>query len=318
MHQRPCAKRRPGPGPEAMAKRDFLSLLDCSPEELGALLRRGHELKRGHREGQAYRPLVGRTAALMLLLSSTRTRVAFEAGMNQLGGQAIFMGAADTQLGRGEPVGDTARVLSEMVDIAIIRTLDHADVETFAAAASIPVINAMTARFHPCQLLADMQTFEELRGPVKGRRVAFVGDGYNLCQSYINAARQYGFQLKIACPSGYGPEAALLSAGNNAIEVESPREAVEDADLVVTDVWSSIGHDAERRQRREIFAPYQVNEALLDQAKRDTLFLHCLPAHRGEEVNETVLDDPRSGVWTAAGNRLHSQKALLELLLVDS
>ena len=300
-----------------MSKRDFLSLLDCAPEELRTLLARGSELKRGLKEGEAYRPLVGRSAALMLLLSSTRTRVAFEAGMNQLGGQAIFLGAADTQLGRGEPIGDTARILSEMVDIAIIRTRDHADVETLAEAASIPVINAMTDRFHPCQLLADMQTFEELRGPVEGSTVAFVGDGYNMCQSYINAARQYGFQLSIACPPGYEPEADLLSGSNHSTLVEAPREAVENADLVVTDVWSSIGHDAERRERREAFAPYQVNEDLLDYAKPDVLFLHCLPAHRGEEVNETILDDPRSGAWTAAGNRLHSQKALLEFLLVD-
>ena len=300
-----------------MSKRDFLSLLDCSPEELRTLLTRGSELKRGLQHGDLYRPLVGRTAALMLLLSSTRTRVAFETGMNQLGGHAIFMGAADTQIGRGEPIGDTAKVLSEMVDIAIIRTLDHAAVETFAETASIPVINAMTARFHPCQLLADVQTFKELRGPIEGRAVAFVGDGYNMCQSYINAARQYGFQLKIACPPGYEPEAELLSGSNNTTQVETAREAVENADLVVTDVWSSIGHETEQRKRREIFAPFQVNESLLDGAKSDTLFLHCLPAHRGEEVNETVLDDPRSGAWTAAGNRLHSQKALLEFLLVD-
>ena len=300
-----------------MSKRDFLSLLDCSPDELRTLLARGSELKRGLRAGEAYRPLVGCTAALMLLLSSTRTRVAFEAGMSQLGGQAIFLGAADTQLGRGEPIADTARILSEMVDIAIIRTQHHAEVETFAETASIPVINAMTNRFHPCQLLADMQTFEELRGPVEGSTVAFVGDGYNMCQSYINAARQYGFQLRVACPPGYEPEAELLSGSNNTTLVEAPREAVENADLVVTDVWSSIGHDAERRKRREMFAPYQVNEDLLDYAKADVLFLHCLPAHRGEEVNETILDDPRSGAWTAAGNRLHSQKALLELLLVE-
>ena len=300
-----------------MSKRDFLTLLDCSGEELRSLLKRGSELKHALQAGDSYRPLEGCTAALMLLLSSTRTRVAFETGMNQLGGHAIFMGAADTQIGRGEPVSDTAKVLSQMVDIAIIRTLDHATVESFAETASIPVINAMTARFHPCQLLADMQTFEELRGPIAGRTVAFVGDGYNMCQSYINAAGQYGFQLRIACPRGYEPESGLVSGSSNTTRVESAREAVEDADLVVTDVWSSIGHDTEQQKRREIFAPYQVNEALLDHAKPDTLFLHCLPAHRGEEVNETVLDDPRSGAWTAAGNRLHSQKALLEFLLVN-
>ena len=301
-----------------MNKRDFLSLLDCSPDELRGLLKRSGELKRGLEAGEQYRPLLGRTAALMLLLNSTRTRVAFETGMNQMGGQAVFLGSADTQLGRGEPIGDTAKVLSEMVDIAIIRTRNHADVEAFAKTATIPVINAMTDRYHPCQMLADMQTFEELRGPITNgdRKVAFIGDGYNLCQSYINAARQYGFQLKIACPPGYEPDAELLASGDNAALVESAGEAVENADLVVTDVWSSIGHDAERAERNAAFAPYQVTEALLDQAKRDVLFLHCLPAHRGEEVNETVLDDPRSGVWTAAGNRLHSQKALLEFLLV--
>ncbi len=302
----------------APPKRDFLSLLDCSPAELRGLLVRSGELKRSLAAGELYRPLVGRTAALMLLLSSTRTRVAFEVGMNQLGGQAFFLGTADAQFGRGEPIGDTAKVLSEMVDIAIIRTRDHADVEAFAQAASIPVINAMTERYHPCQLLADMQTFEELRGSItdNDRRVAFIGDGYNMCQSYINAAHLYGFQLNIACPPGYEPDAELLANGKNATLVESAREAVENADLVVTDVWSSMGQDAEREERRAAFAPYQVNEALLDHAKPEVLFLHCLPAHRGEEVNETVIDDRRSGVWIAAGNRLHSQKALLEFLLV--
>ena len=298
-----------------MSKRDFLSLLDCTPEELRALLVRGSELKRALAAGESYRPLEGVTAALMLLLNSTRTRVAFEAGMNQLGGQAIFLGAADSQLGRGEPISDTARVLSEMVEIAIVRTREHADVEAFAEAASIPVINAMTNRLHPCQLLADMQTYEELRGPVEDSTVAFIGDGYNMCHSYINAARQYAFDLRIATPPGYEPDAELLSRSTRAMLAETPREAVEDADLVVTDVWSSIGHDEERRKRREVFAPYQVNESLLDGASSDVLFLHCLPAHRGEEVNDTILDDPRSGAWAAAGNRLHSQKALLEFLL---
>ena len=302
-----------------MNKRDFLSLLDCSPDELRGLLARGRELKRGLRAGEVYRPLEGRTASLMLLLNSTRTRVSFETGMYQLGGQAIFLSSADTQLGRGEPIGDTAKVLSEMVDIAIIRARSHADVEAFANTATIPVINAMTDRFHPCQLLADMQTFEELRGGIahNDRKVAFIGDGYNMCHSYINAARQYGFQLNIACPSGYEPDPEILAKGNHASLVESARAAVENADLVIADVWSHIGYDAEQEERRAAFAHYQVNEALLDHAKPDVLFLHSLPAHRGEEVNETVLDDHRSGAWAAAGNRLHSQKALLEFLLVD-
>ena len=300
-----------------MAKRDFLTLLDCSPAELRALTQRAAELKRLHLAGKDHRSLTGRTGALVLQLNSTRTRVAFEAGMHQLGGKAIFLSPADTQLGRGEPIGDTARVLSEMVDVAMIRVLSHDDLETFAAAARIPVINAMTSLYHPCQLLADMQTFEELRGPIGGRRAAFIGDGYNMCNSYINAAQQWGFELRLACPPGHQPPSAALSAAGNASLVETPQEAVEGAHLVVTDVWSSIGHEGEQAQRRRTFAPYQVNEALLDQAADDTVFLHCLPAHRGEEVNATVLDDARSGAWVAAGNRLHSQKALLEFLLLD-
>ena len=298
-----------------MAKRDFLTLLDCSPTELRALTERAAELKRAHLAGAGQRSLTGRTGALILQLKSTRTRVAFEAGMHQLGGHAIFLSPADTQLGRGEPITDTARVLSEMVDVAMIRTLSHEELETFAATASIPVINAMTARYHPCQLLADVQTYEELRGPIAERRVAFVGDGYNMCNSYINAARQWGFELRLACPPGHEPSSSVL-AGSNTRLAETPEEAVSGAHLVVTDVWSSIGHEEEQAQRRQRFAPYQVTETLLDQAAEDALFLHCLPAHRGEEVNDTVLDDPRSGAWVAAGNRLHSQKALLEFLLL--
>lgn len=298
-----------------MSKRDFLTLLDCSSEELKQLIDRSAELKKLHTSGEVYQPFVGRTAAMILQLSSTRTRVAFEAGMNQLGGHAIFLGTSDTQLGRGESTEDMARVLSEMVDIVMIRTLDQAHLEGFARASSIPVINAMTSQYHPCQLLADVQTFVELKGPIEGRTVAFIGDGYNMCASYINAARQWGFNLRIAAPEGYEPGAELLASTNNATLTESPREAVEQADLVVTDVWSSIGHEGQEAERRKSFAPYQVNEELLAYAKPDALFMHCLPAHRGEEVNATVLDDPRSAVWVAAGNRLHSQKALVEFLL---
>ncbi len=298
-----------------MAKRDFLTLLDCSPQELQALVERAAQLKRLHRAGTAPRSLAGRTGALIMQLKSTRTRVAFEAGMHQLGGSAIFLSPADTQLGRGEPIADTARVLSEMVDVLMVRGPSHQDVRTFAEAATIPVINAMTDLYHPCQLLADIQTFEELRGPIAGRRVAFLGDGYNMCNSYINAARQWGFALRIASPSDYEPDAAMLAQTGNAALVETPREAVAGADLIVTDVWSSMGQEEEAAQRRARFAPYQVNETLLDQGAANTLFLHCLPAHRGEEVDHRVLDDPRCGAWVAAGNRLHSQKALLEFLL---
>ena len=298
-----------------MAKRDFITLLDCSPRELRALTERAAELKRRQRAGTAPQSLTGYTGALIMQLKSTRTRVAFEAGMQQLGGDFIFLSPGDIQLGRGEPIADTARVLSEMVDILMIRSPRHQEVRSFAKAAAIPVINAMTDLHHPCRLLADMQTFEELRGPVAGRRVAFLGDGYNMCNSYIDAARQWGFELRIASPSGYEPAAKMLAQTGNAALVESPREAVEGAELIVTDVWSSMGHEEEAAKRRQHFAPYQVTEALLDQGAANALFLHCLPAHRGEEVNHSVLDDPRSGAWVAAGNRLHSQKALLEFLL---
>jgi ornithine carbamoyltransferase len=299
-----------------MAKRDFLSLLDFSPKELSYLIARAGDFRRMHEAGEVYQPLVGKTGALILQLNSTRTRVAFEAGFAQMGAHAVFLGTSDSQLGRGEPVEDLARVLSEMVDIAMIRTLKQEDMQTLADHATIPVINAMSSLLHPCQLLADIQTFEESRGPITGRTVAFVGDGYNMCHSYINAARQWGFDLRIACPAGFEPSEQILASANNAQMVNTPAEAVDGADLVVTDVWSSMGHEGEETKRRETFAPYQVNETLLDLASSEVLFMHCLPAHRGEEVSDTLLDDPRSCVWQEAGNRLHTQKALVEFLLL--
>jgi ornithine carbamoyltransferase len=294
------------------SKRDFLSLLDCSPEELKEITRRGSELRSATSQPQS---LAGKSAVLIFQLNSTRTRVAFEVGMKQLGGHAVILSPADSQLGRGEPIEDMAQVLSEMVDVVIIRTSSQSLLEQFATAASIPVINAMSERFHPCQLLADVQTFEELRGPIEGKTVSFVGDGYNMCHSYINAARQWGFHLKIASPEGYLPDPELVRSNNNVEMVASAELAVAGADLVVTDVWSSMGHEGEENARTEVFAPYQVTEELLDQASADVLFMHCLPAHRGEEINDTLLDDERSVVFREAGNRLHSQKALLELLL---
>ena len=298
-----------------MDARHFVTLNDFTPAELARLVARGGELKRLHAEGQPWRPLAGKTLAMVFQLSSTRTRVAFEAGMHQLGGHAIFLNPADSQLGRGEPVADTARVLAGMVDAVMIRALQHDVVTGFAAVSSIPVINGMTARFHPCQLLADMQTFAELRGPIQGRVVAFIGDGYNMCHSYINAARQFGFRLRIATPPTHRPDADVLAAADCARLVETPAEAVENADLVVTDVWSSLGQDDEAQARKRAFAGYQVTPTLLDGAKPEALFMHCLPAHRGEEVSADLFDDPRSVVFTEAGNRLHSQKALLEFLL---
>jgi len=299
-----------------MAKQDFLSLLDLSIEDLSYLIERGKQMRTMHERGDVYQPFIGKTGALILQMNSTRTRVAFQAGFSQLGGHALFLGTNDTQIGRGEPIEDLARVLSEMVNVIMIRTMEQDDLAKLAAHATIPVINAMTSLLHPCQLLADIQTFEEKRGSIVGATVAFIGDGYNMCHSYINAARQWGFNLKIASPEGFHPNADILATTNNAQLVETPAEAVVNADLVVTDVWSSMGHEGQELDRRATFADYQVNEALLDQANADALFMHCLPAHRGEEVSETLLDDPRSIVFHEAGNRLHSQKALLEFVLL--
>ena len=299
-----------------MAKRDFLSLLDFTSDELKYVVNRAKAFRKMHTAGEVHQPLVGKTGALILQLSSTRTRVAFEAGFAQMGAHAIFLGSADTQIGRGEPIEDLARVLSEMVDIAMIRTLDQEAMERLAEYASIPVINAMSSLLHPCQLLADIQAFEEHRGSIEGKTVTFLGDGYNMCHSYINAAKQWGFNLRIACPDSHQPNTDILASCATAERVLDPREAVEGAHLVVTDVWSSMGHEGQEADRRGTFGPYQVNEALLDLADPEVLFMHCLPAHRGEEVSETLLDDPRSVVFHEAGNRLHTQKALVEFLLL--
>ena len=307
----PCG--RPAYAPRGV--RHFLTLPDFSPAELRGVVDRAAVLKEMCHQGQRYEPLKGRTLAMIFELSSTRTRVSFEVGMHQLGGHALFVSPHDSQLGRGEPVQDTARVLSEMVDAVMIRTLDHDKVRTFAGAATVPVINGMTSRFHPCQLLADVQTFNEYRGDIAGAKVAFVGDGHNMCNSYIRAAGLFGFELHVATPPDHAPDQGILPAPNVEI-VASPGQAVADADLVVTDVWSSMGHEGEEIDRRTAFDGYQVTRALLDQAKPDALFMHCLPAHRGEEISADLLDDPRSVAWVEAGNRLHSQKALLEFLLV--
>ena len=299
-----------------MAARHFLTLLDLTPTELDSLLERAIELKRQHSQGILYEPLKNKVMGMIFEKSSTRTRVSFEAGMAQFGGHAIFLSPRDTQLGRGEPIEDSARVLSRMVDVVMIRTFEHEIVERFAAYSSVPVINALTDLHHPCQLLADMQTFVEHRGSLKGRTVTWVGDGNNMCNSYIHAARQFDFQLRIACPEGYDPDAGLLAENADRVTiVRDPQEAVRDADLVVTDVWASMGQEAEQKIREKAFASYQVSPALMNLAKPDALFLHCLPAHRGEEISHDMLDDPRSQVWDEAENRLHAQKALLEFLL---
>jgi ornithine carbamoyltransferase len=302
-----------------MSTRHFLTLLDMTPEELHQIVQRAIILKQMRNAGETYEPLKNKVMAMIFEKASTRTRVSFEAGMAQFGGHAMFLSPRDTQLGRGEPVEDSARVISSMVDVVMIRTFSHELVETFARYSKVPVINALTDDYHPCQLLADMQTFIEQRGSIKGKTVAWVGDGNNMCNSYINAARQFDFKLNIACPEDFAPNTDLVARNSDRVNVfASPEEAVKGAHLVVTDVWASMGQEDEQRERIREFRGYQVSPALMDLAEEDALFMHCLPAHRGEEVSEDMLDDPRSVVFEEAENRLHAQKALLEFLLVKS
>ena len=299
-----------------MSTRHFLTLLDFTPLELEELLIRAIEMKKQFQHGDRYTPLRNKTLAMIFNKSSTRTRVSFETGMIQLGGQAIFLSPRDTQLGRGEPIEDSTRVLSRMVDAIMIRTFNHADVETFASHSIVPVINGLTDLYHPCQLLADMQTWREHRGNIKGATVAWVGDGNNMCHSYINAAQQFDFHLNIACPQQHGPHDDIVAQAKDRVSIlHDPQTAVQNADLVVTDVWASMGQEQERREREQTFKDYQVNESLMSHANKDALFMHCLPAHRDEEVTDDVLNGTRSIVWDAAENRLHAQKALLEKLM---
>lgn len=296
--------------------RHFLSLLDLSAGEAQALIARAIELKRMLKAGQTHHPLAQRTLAMIFEKSSTRTRVSFETGMVQLGGHALFLSPRDTQLGRGEPIEDSARVLSRMVDGVMIRTFKQETVERFAAYSQVPVINGLTDQHHPCQLLADMQTYHEHRGDIRGRRVAWIGDGNNMCHSFIEAAQRFDFELQIACPEGFEPDADILAAaGDRCTLVHDPKAATEGAHLVATDVWASMGQEDEQASRQALFAPFQVTEAVMAKASADALFMHCLPAHRGEEVAAAVIDGPQSVVWDEAENRLHAQKALLECLL---
>lgn len=301
------------------APRHFLTLQDLTPTELRHLLRRATALKALQRRGEAYRPLVGRTLAMIFEKSSTRTRVSFEVGMAQFGGHALFLSPRDTQLGRGELIEDSARVLSRMVDAVMIRTFEHSKVERFAQHATIPVINGLTDQFHPCQLLADLQTYQEYRGEIAGKTVLWVGDGNNMCHSFIDAAMALDFDLRVACPEGYEPDAALVAAaGGRCTLWRDPLGAAEAVDLVVTDVWASMGQESEQAERAHAFAGFRVDADLMARAHHAALFMHCLPAHRGEEVTAEVLEGPQSVVWDEAENRLHAQKALLEHLLVGA
>ncbi|RML34430.1 Ornithine carbamoyltransferase [Pseudomonas syringae pv. atrofaciens] len=302
-----------------MNARHFLSMMDYTPDELLGLIRRGVELKDLRNRGVLFEPLKNRVLGMIFEKSSTRTRLSFEAGMIQLGGQAIFLSHRDTQLGRGEPIADSAKVMSRMLDAVMIRTYAHSNLTEFAANSRVPVINGLSDDLHPCQLLADMQTFLEHRGSIQGKTVAWIGDGNNMCNSYIEAAIQFDFQLCVACPAGYEPNAEFLAlAGERVTVVRDPKAAVEGAHLVSTDVWTSMGQEEETARRKKLFAPFQVTRALLDLADKDVLFMHCLPAHRGEEISVDLLDDARSVAWDQAENRLHAQKALLEFLVAPS
>lgn len=300
-----------------MAVRHFLTLTDLSVDELNTVINRAIELKAQHRNGTEGKPMAGKVLGMIFEKASTRTRVSFEAGMAQMGGSAIFLSPDDTQLGRGEPIEDTARVLSRMLDIVMIRTFGHDKVEKFAEFSTVPVINALTDSFHPCQLLADIQTFVEHRGSLKGKTVAWVGDGNNMANTYIDAAAMLGFELRLACPEGYDPDAALLKKhASHLYLTRSPIDAVKGAHLVVTDTWASMGQEDEKQDRLKAFAGYQVDHALMAHAASDALFMHCLPAYRGMEVSNEVMEDPKiSVIWDEAENRLHSQKALMEFLL---
>ncbi|MBC3954985.1 ornithine carbamoyltransferase [Pseudomonas triticifolii] len=302
-----------------MNARHFLSMMDYTPDELLGLIRRGVELKDLRNRGVLFEPLKNRVLGMIFEKSSTRTRLSFEAGMIQLGGQAIFLSHRDTQLGRGEPIADSAKVMSRMLDAVMIRTYAHSNLVEFAANSRVPVINGLSDDLHPCQLLADMQTFLEHRGSIKGKTVAWIGDGNNMCNSYIEAAIKFDFNLRVACPLGYEPNPEFMAqAGNRVTIVRDPKAAVEGAHLVSTDVWTSMGQEEETAKRMALFAPFQVTRALLDLADKDVLFMHCLPAHRGEEISVDLLDDPRSVAWDQAENRLHAQKALLEFLVAPA
>jgi ornithine carbamoyltransferase len=299
-----------------MTTRHFLTLLDFTPEELRRLIIRAIELKKMLKAGEIYEPLKNKVLGMVFEKSSTRTRVSFETGIIQLGGQAIFLSPRDTQLGRGEPIEDSARVLSRMVDAIMLRTYEHEKIETFAKYSQVPVINALTDMYHPCQLLADIMTYVEHRGSIEGKTVAWIGDGNNMCHSYINAAHHFGFKLKIATPEGYEPDTELVKSMSNITELMTdPKEAARGADLIATDVWASMGQEEEQLKREQDFSEFQVTQEIMSLANPDALFMHCLPAHRGEEVSAEVLDSPQSVVWDEAENRLHIQKALLEILI---
>ena len=302
-------------GRNFMSKRDFLTIPDFSKSELAALFGLAARMKSG-----AYRekPLAGQTLGMIFTKSSTRTRVSFEVGTFQLGGHALFLSARDIQLGRGEPIRDTARVLSRYLDGIMIRTFDHADVEELAKYASIPVLNGLTDLQHPCQILADLLTVQEHAGGWDGKAIAWIGDGNNMAHSWLDAAGVLGFELRLACPEGYDPDPAILERNRKLTKIvltRDPREAAAGAHVVNTDVWASMGQEEEQALREKAFTGFIVDDALMARADRNAIFLHCLPAHRGEEVSESVIEGKQSRVWDEAENRLHVQKALMAMVM---
>ncbi len=299
-----------------MEARHFLTLDSLTREELESIINRAAYLKQHFRQKFVETSLKNRVLGMIFEKSSTRTRVSFEAGMAQLGGHAIYLAPSGSQIGRGEPMEDTARVLSKMVDCIMLRTFEHERIEKFARYSDVPVINGLSDSYHPCQLLADLLTYTETRGAIHGKKVVWIGDGNNMCHSYMNAARLFDFKLFVACPDGFDPDPEILAKNASFVTIErDPKKAAENADLIVTDVWASMGQEDEQIKRLEKFRNYQVNAELMALADKEAIFMHCLPAHRGEEVTTDVLEGPQSVVWEEAGNRLHSQKALLEFLI---
>jgi ornithine carbamoyltransferase len=293
----------------------FLQIRDFSLEDFEHLMLRTRWIKERFKRYEIYQPLRDRTLAMVFEKASTRTRVSFEAGMNQLGGIAINLNRGDTQLSRGEPIEDVARVISRMVDVVMIRTFEQAIIERFAAHSRVPVINGLTNEYHPCQILADIFTYVEHRGSIEGRTVAWIGDSNNVCNTWLQAGAIFGFSVHVSTPPGYEIDAAGVPGSGSFRVFADPNEACRGADLVTTDVWTSMGFEAENEARRRAFEDWQVDAAMMQQAKPEALFMHCLPAHRGEEVAADVIDGPQSVVWDEAENRLHAQKALLEYVV---
>ena len=294
----------------------FLKLNDLNIDELSYLFKRAAIIKANYKSYKKTRTLEDRTLVMIFEKASTRTRLSFEAGMNQMGGSAVYLNTRDSQLGRGEPVEDAAQVISRMSDIVMIRTYEQDIIERFAKNSRVPVINGLTNEFHPCQILADIFTFIEKRGEIKGKKVAWIGDSNNVCMTWLQAAELLGFELHVSTPKGYEVQLDDIDNKNYFFQHEDPMEAAKGADIVTTDVWTSMGFESENKERLKDFACWQVGKKMMDVAKKDALFMHCLPAHRGEEVSGEVIDGPQSIVWEEAENRLHIQKALLEYLLI--